>query len=189
MLNRHVSIVVVCMGVGFAPVAAAQHDMSMHAASASGALPTSSGQAAFATISEVVKMLEADSTTDWSKVNVEALRQHLIDMDAVTMRSTVQQHAVDGGIEAEVTGTGATAGAIKRMLSMHAMMLDQSAEYHATSTEIPNGVRFRVTAKNPSDARAVARIRGLGFAGLLTEGDHHARHHAAIARGEANPHR
>lgn len=186
MLNRRVSIVVVSIGIAFAPPAAAQHDVSMHAASA--ALPTSSGQAAFATISEVVRMLEADSTTDWSKVNVEALRQHLIDMDAVTMRSTVSQRTVNGGIEADVTGTGETAGAIKRMLSMHAMMLDQSAEYHATAAEIPSGVRFRVTAKNPSDARTVARIRGLGFAGLLTEGDHHARHHMAIARGEANPH-
>jgi hypothetical protein len=161
--------------------AAAQHDMSMHAAS--GPLPASSGQAAFATMSEIVRLLKADSTTDWSKVNLEAVRQHLIDMDAVTMRSTVRQHNVDGGIEADVTGTGATAGAIKRMLSMHAMMLDQMPEYRATSTEIPGGVRLRVTAKGSNDARAVAQIRGLGFAGLLTEGDHHAPHHMALARG------
>src|SRR6266567_1882151 len=93
--------------------AAAQHDMSMHAAS--GAVPTSSGQAAFATIAEVVRLLKADSATDWSKVNIEALRQHLIDMDAVTMRSTVRQHNIDGGMEADVTGSGATTGAIKRM--------------------------------------------------------------------------
>jgi hypothetical protein len=74
------------------------------------------------------------------------------------------------------------------MLSMHAMMLDQSAEYHASTTGIAGGIRFRVTAKDPNDARAVAQIRGLGFAGLLTEGDHHARHHMAVARGEMNPH-
>jgi hypothetical protein len=167
-------------------VAVARHDMSMHTMPA--ALPTSSGQAAFATISEVVRMLEADSTTDWSKVNIEALRQHLIDMDAVTMRSTVRQRNVEGGIEADVTGTGATAGAIKRMLSMHSMMLDQSADYHATAVEIPGGVRFRVTAKGADSSHVVARIRGLGFAGLLTEGDHHARHHMAIARGDVSPH-
>jgi hypothetical protein len=167
-------------------VAMAQHDMSMHGMPAT--LPTSSGQAAFATISEVVRMLEADSTTDWSKVNIEALRQHLIDMDAVTMRSVVQQRNVEGGMEADVTGTGATAGAIKRMMAMHSMMLDQSAEYHATTVEIPGGVRFRVTAKGADSSQVVARIRGLGFAGLLTEGDHHARHHMAIARGDVNPH-
>ena len=186
MLDRRVSSFVVCVLLLSSRVAAAQHDMSVH--TTSGPMPVSSGQAAFATISEVVRLLKADSTTDWSKVNIEALRQHLIDMDAVTMRSTVRQHNVEGGMEADVTGTGATAGAIKRMLSMHAMMLDQSAEYHATTAEIPGGIRLRVTAKDPKDARTVAQIRGLGFAGLLTEGDHHARHHMALARGEMNPH-
>jgi len=161
--------------------AAAQHDMAMHAAA--GPIPTSAGQAAFAAIAEVVRLLKADSATDWSKVDIEALRRHLIDMDAVTMRSTVRQHNVDGGMEADVTGTGETVGAIRRMLSMHAMMLDQTAEYRSTSTEIPDGVRFRVTAKDVKDARAVAKIRGLGFAGLLTEDDHHAPHHLALARG------
>lgn len=181
MLSRRVWSFVVGVVLPVAG-AAAQHDMSMHAAT--GPVPTSSGQAAFATISEVVRLLKADSTTDWSKVDIEALRRHLIDMDAVTMRSTVRQHNVDGGMEADVTGTGGTVGAIRRMLSMHAMMLDQMAEYRATSTEIPNGIRFRVTAKDAKDARAVAQIRGLGFAGLLTEGDHHAPHHMALARGK-----
>jgi len=50
------------------------------------------------------------------------------------MRSTVRQHNVDGGMEADVTGTGETVGSIRRMLSMHAMMLDQTAEYRSTST-------------------------------------------------------
>jgi hypothetical protein len=180
MFSRRVWIFVVGVVI---PVsgAAAQHDMSTHAAA--GPVPTSAGQAAFATIAEVVRLLKADSATDWSKVDIEALRRHLIDMDAVTMRSTVRQHNVDGGMEADVTGTGETVGAIRRMLSMHAMMLDQTAEYRSTSTEIPDGVRFRVTAKDVKDARAVAQVRSLGFAGLLTEGDHHARHHMAIARG------
>ena len=187
MMNRRFSRATMLTLLLSSRVVLAQHDMSMHNMAA-GPMPTSSGQAAFATMSEVVRMLKADSTTDWSKVNIEALRQHLIDMDAVTMRSVVKQHNVDGGMEADVTGTGTTTGSIKRMLSMHSMMLDQSAEYHAVATDIPNGMRFRVTAKDPTDARTVAQIRGLGFAGLLTEGDHHARHHMALARGAMNPH-
>src|SRR5512146_836108 len=55
------------------------------------ALPTQPGQAAFGAISEIVRMLEADSTTDWSRVNIEALRQHLIDMDDVIMHAAVVQ--------------------------------------------------------------------------------------------------
>jgi hypothetical protein len=38
-----------------------------------------------------VAILRADSTTDWTKVDIEGLRQHLIDMDDVTMRATVRQ--------------------------------------------------------------------------------------------------
>ena len=34
-----------------------------------------------------MRILEADPTTDWSKVNIGALREHLIDMDEVTMRA------------------------------------------------------------------------------------------------------
>jgi hypothetical protein len=151
-------------------------------------LPTSPGQAAFGAIAEVVRMLDADPNTDWSRVNVEALRQHLIDMDEVTMRAVVTQRNVPGGLEMEVTGTGLAADAIKRMAINHSRMLDEQADYHASAQEIANGARITVTAKQPSDARMVARIRGLGFAGLMTEGDHHAAHHLALARGDADPH-
>jgi len=40
-----------------------------------------------------------------------------------------------------------------------------------------------VTTKNPSDSALVARIRGLGFFGMLAEGEHHSMHHMALARG------
>lgn len=168
--------------------ATAQHDMSGEhhmAMSAAGSMP---GQAAFGAIAEVVRILEADSTTDWSRVNIEALRQHLIDMDDVVMRSSVEQRAIPGGVMLTVTGPGRTAGAIKRIAVNHVRMLDESAAYTAHADPLPNGARITVTAKNPSDQRMVARIRGLGFAGLLTEGEHHAAHHLAIARGDANPH-
>lgn len=149
---------------------------------------TSPGQAAFGAIRDVVRVLEADPATDWSKVNLEALRQHLIDMDDVTMRSEVVQQPIAGGLQMDITGAGRTAGAIRRMLASHAAMLDGSAQYRASASEIPNGMRLTVTSKNPGDAKAVARIRGLGFAGLLTEGDHHASHHIALARGDAMAH-
>jgi hypothetical protein len=142
------------------------------------------GQAAFATIREVVRTLEADPNTDWSKVNIEALRQHLIDMDDVTMQSVVAQREIPGGFEADVTGSGRTVGAIRRMTKNHAAMLDAGSDYRASATDIPGGARVRVVARNQSDARAVSRVRGLGFAGILTEGDHHPMHHLALARGE-----
>jgi hypothetical protein len=177
---------VLVASVLLAGTAAAQHDMSAHAG---GPLPAFPGQAAFTTIGQVVAILKADSSTDWSKVNLDALREHLIDMDDVVMHASVAKKDVAGGIEARVTGTGRTVQAIRRMLTNHAAMLDQDPLYHAVATDIPNGVRLTVTSKDAKDTARVAVIRGLGFAGLLAEGDHHPRHHLAIARGDAMAHK
>lgn len=153
-----------------------------------GPKPTQPGQAAFGAISEVVRMLKADPSTNWDKVDIEALRQHLIDMDDVMMHSDVSQRNVPGGVELTVTGSGRTADAIKRIAVNHTRMLDLDNDYHASAVERSNGALITVTAKNANDSRMVAQIRGLGFAGLMTEGDHHAAHHLAIARGDADPH-
>jgi len=161
------------------PIGAQEHVMAASA---------SPGQAAFGAIRDVVRTLESDPKTDWSKVNLEALRQHLIDMDDVTMRSEVVQRPIAGGLQMDITGAGRTTFAIRRMITSHGAMLDQSTDYHASVVEIPNGTRLTVTSRNPEDAKAVARIRGLGFAGILTEGDHHAQHHIALARGDAMAH-
>jgi hypothetical protein len=151
-------------------------------------MPTVPGEAAFGAISEVVRILSADPNTDWSKVNIEALRQHLIDMDDVMMHSTVAQREIPGGAEFRVTGRGRTADAIKRMALDHFRVLDGESEYRASATALPDGALITVTAQKVSDERTVARVRGLGFAGLLTEGDHHPMHHIALARGESMMH-
>lgn len=150
-----------------------------------GPMPTSAGQAAFGAIGEVVRLLKADPATVWSSVNIEALRQHLIDMDELTMRSTVTQRPVTGGLEIVITGAGRTADAIKRMATNHGKMLGLMPEYAVKAVTLDNGARLTVTARTAADARTVALIRGLGFAGLFTEGDHHAPHHLLLARGAA----
>lgn len=146
------------------------------------------GQAAFAAIAAVVGILNADSTTDWSKVNLEALRQHLIDMDNITMRSQVRPVQVAGGLTMTITGTPPVAAAIQRMVGMHAMMLRMEGGMAAKADKMPTGMRLTVTAKDLTDARLVARIRGLGFIGLMTEGEHHQMHHLMVARGEKMTH-
>jgi hypothetical protein len=44
-------------------------------------VPQLSGQDAFGAIQEIVGMLEADPATDGSKVDIDALRDHLLDMN------------------------------------------------------------------------------------------------------------
>jgi hypothetical protein len=150
-----------------------------------GGAPTMPGQDAFGAIAEIVRILEADPATDWSKVDIERLRQHLIDMNEVMLRAAVKQTPVPDGLAMEVTGTGRTEQAIRAMVVPHAVELDRMPEWSARTELIAGGVRLIVATKKPEDPKVLARIRGLGFAGLITEGAHHQRHHLAMAKGEA----
>jgi hypothetical protein len=172
------------MPQGAMPGAAMQHHQHTAGMTATGE-PTQPGQEAFGTIAEVVRILDADPKTDWTKVDLERLRQHLIDMNEVVLHSEVKQTSVPGGLEMDITGTGRTEQAIRVMLVPHATELDRMPAYAARTETIPGGIRLTVTAKNSADARVVARLRGLGFIGLLTEGGHHGPHHLAMAKGEA----
>jgi hypothetical protein len=82
-------------------------------------VPTMLGQDAFGSIQEVVQMLQADPATDWSKVNIAALREHLIDMNEVTLRAVASERMLDNGIEITVSGESRTLAAIKRMVPAH----------------------------------------------------------------------
>jgi hypothetical protein len=75
-------------------------DAGMHGATTTPTLP---GQDAFGAIQEVVGILDADPKTDWSKVDLEALRQHLIDMNEVTLKADAAPKQIDGGLEIAVT--------------------------------------------------------------------------------------
>ena len=57
---------------------------------------------AFGAIAEIVRILEADPTTDWAKVDLERLRQHLIDMNEVVLHSLVRQTPIAGGLAMEI---------------------------------------------------------------------------------------
>jgi hypothetical protein len=147
--------------------------------------PTFPGQDAFGAIAEVVQLLDADPKTDWSRVDLERLRQHLIDMNEVVLRAEVKTSSMPGGLVMDVTGVGRTESAIRAMLIPHATELDQMPGLAAKTEVIPGGVRLTVMARDAEDAKAVARIRGLGFIGLLSLGAHHQPHHLAMARGQA----
>jgi len=67
-----------------------------------------------------VQKLEADPATYWSKIIIGILRQHLIDMDEVTLRAFASERALDNDLEVAVTGEGRTLAAIKRMIPAHA---------------------------------------------------------------------
>lgn len=143
--------------------------------------PTAPGQGAFGALQQIVQILEADPHTDWSKVNLDALRAHLIDMDRVTLDAHAVVRHIPGGNRITVTGTGRTLVAIQRLLPEEAMHLNGMHGWRLAATRIRDGVILTVTTR---DTKQVAMIRGLGFAGILASGDFHPRHHLEIARGE-----
>jgi hypothetical protein len=146
------------------------------------------GQAVFAAVSEIVRLLEADPMTDWGRVDLERLRQHLLDMHAVAMQSRVAASWVPGGEQWRVTGAGAAAGAIRRMTRDHAAMVEAEGAVRVLRQEVPGGVLLTVTARDPSDKALVRKIRALDFIGFMASGTHHQMHHLALARGQAHAH-
>lgn len=144
------------------------------------------GNAAFATIQEAVRALEADPSTDWSKVDLEALRQHLIDMQHFTLDAVVvSREEIDGGLRVTVTGDSPEATAsIQRAVRAHAPALAMETGWSATGSVDGDRAILQVTTSDPAD---VARIRGLGYIGLMASGAHHQLHHWAIVHGQ-NPH-
>jgi hypothetical protein len=143
--------------------------------------PTMPGQDTFGAIQEVVRILDADPKTDWSKVDLEALRQHLIDMNEVTLRADAAPKQIDGGLEIAVTGTGRTLVAIQRMAPAWAQTMDGHQGWSTKVAPLPNGELLTVTATDPKE---IQHIRGLGFSGLLVSGSMHQPHHLAMAKGE-----
>jgi hypothetical protein len=156
-------------------------DMTGPAAVQQAGIPTEPGQAAFGAIQQIVEMLQADPRTDWSKVDVDALRRHLIDMDEVTLWASTQKETIENGLRIKVTGSGRTLEAIRRMVPDHAREIDGRNGWTVRTTALPEGVELIVTAVNPAD---VTKIRALGFMGIMVQGGHHQLHHLAMARGE-----
>lgn len=155
---------------------------------ASAASPlTAPGNGAFAAIQEVVQRLLADPDTDWGRVNLEALRQHLADMYHFTLNVHVmEQRPIEGGVEFIVRPTTPdAAGSLERLFSAHPAILKQESGWDMRSTKNRDGSHTaQVTSGHADD---VAKIRGLGYIGLIAYGEHHQAHHWQMATG-VDPH-
>ena len=152
--------------------------------------PEEVGQDAFAALAEMKALLESNPNTDWTRVDLGALREHLVDMNRVVLDSETRQRNIEGGFEAVITGEGRTLEAILRMVPAHARFggrqpdLDISVEPLPEGDPQGKGLKLRVTT---TDTSSVDRLRGLGFFGFLVSGDHHRPHHLAMASGSGHP--
>jgi hypothetical protein len=153
---------------------------SMHGMMTEGALPQETGQAAFAAIQEIVAMLNADPATDWSTVDIEALRQHLIDMNNVTLGAEVKTQQLGDSIQFRVSGEGVVIESIKRMVVAHAVTMNGVDGWTYVAEPLATGASITVT---PPDAASMIKLHALGFIGIMTIGMHHQQHHWMLAKG------
>ena len=142
---------------------------------------TQPGQSAFGAIQEVVERLASNPNTDWSHVNISALRDHLIDMDEVTLHAAIREQPAPNGMRYIVTGAGRTREAIQHMVIGHAQSMGDAVHWTMTAERSDSGAIVTVTAKQPSD---LPEIRALGLLGMMAEGAHHQVHHWFLATGE-----
>ena len=180
---------VICFGP-LAANGAVADDMNMmnhagHEGPAMGVMPTEPGQSAFAAIAEIVGILRADPETDWSKVDIDRLREHLVDMDELTLNAHVETSSDDRRVTFHVSGEGRTRRAIQDMVPAHASFLasDMAMQAHAEVTD--DGAILVLTADNADQLR---QYKALGFFGVMALGAHHQAHHMALARGIGDPH-
>jgi len=85
------------------------------------------------------------------------------------------------GIIATATGDAQTLASLQRMVPAHAAQLAQDERWVVAAEVDDDAVTLRLTSDDPA---VVARIKGLGFFGLMASQDHHRAHHLMIARGE-----
>ncbi|WP_298260937.1 hypothetical protein [uncultured Litoreibacter sp.] len=161
---------------------AASNAMAQHAHTSGS--PNEAGQSQFAAISEIVTLLRDDTDTDWTQVDIKALRDHLVDMDNVTTKVLVERR-VDGlGVTFKVTGDEVVAESIRRMVLAHSPMLQRSSDWTFIAEEVGGGASMLVQTASEEELN---QVLGLGFFGLMTVGAHHQQHHLMIAAGQS-PH-
>ncbi|HUP23019.1 MAG TPA: hypothetical protein VNB06_08765 [Thermoanaerobaculia bacterium] len=153
----------------------------MHAGKSTDGSLQEPGQAVFGALREVLERLEADPATDWSRVDLDALRDHLVQMDLLFREARVSREVLDDGMRFVVDGSESVLSAAKAMGAMHARALAEELPSWLVRVEPRAGdVVFEVRSSDPAQQ---AKIRALGFSGLLTFGAHHAPHHWALATG------
>lgn len=156
---------------------------SSDSAASASAVPTQPGQGAFAAIQEIVEILESDPSTDWTVVDIEALRQHLADMNNVTLGADVTSSETDGGMRFVISGAGEVSASIRRMVIAHAATMNGGGDWTFSAEPTEIGAILTVGVP-PSD---LPKLKALGFIGVMTRGMHHQEHHLMIARGH-HPH-
>lgn len=142
--------------------------------------PTETGQAAFAAMAEIVEMLDNDPSTDWSSVNIDVLRDHLVDMERLTTDAVVTRAKNGDTITFSITGPVSALAAARRMVPAHADQLATNLGWNVETKVSGDAVKLNI---EPNEAVFAEKIWALGFFGIMATGAHHQPHHLGMAMG------
>lgn len=148
-------------------------------------VPGETGQSAFAAVAEIVAMLEADPKTDWSRVDITALREHLVDMDQLMLGAEASASFSDHTAVFSIRGDGPVLRAIQAMVPAHAIELSRIDGWDTSTTTTEDGAALKIAVTREGE---LAKIKALGFFGVMALGAHHQPHHLAMARGDMGTH-
>lgn len=162
-------------------LAANDHDAHSAHKTTTGSVPQEPGQSAFAAIAEIVAILNNDPETNWAKVDITALRNHLVDMEMLTTEAKYTVKEIEGRIEYEVFGSKRAVEAASRMVPAHAQELSKMADWQITVETLDRNVKMIV---QPTETNPITKIKALGFFGIMATGAHHQTHHLAMATGK-----
>ncbi len=147
---------------------------------------TMPGNDAFGAIQELTAILLVDPETDWRRVNLEALRVHLADMENMTLRvDVVEQSETPAGVRVVIEPQDErTLASLRRVFAAHPAQLAAETGWTMSVLEENGCFILTIETENPNE---IEMIRGLGYIGAMAIGEHHKIHHRMIATG-ANPH-
>lgn len=177
-----ITLAIFCAAPGFAQ---SLHDNSSAIQHSNSAVPrklpqaSEPGQGAFASIAEIVQILRQDSDTDWEQVDLNRLRTHLIDMDALVTLSDVVQANIDHGVKISIDREGREGEAASRMVPAHGPVLKSETGWESQVEMNDSVITWTVTSVSEAHI-----IQALGFYGLMAVGNHHAPHHLALAQSK-----
>jgi len=144
------------------------------------------GNDIFGTIQELISKLSNDPNTNWEKVNIEILRQHLLDMNDMTFNvELISQRAIKNGVESIIKAkTKRSEEALERIFQAHPSQLKKETNWDMHVLKNNGQYILSTTTTNQKD---IPKIRALGYIGLMAIGSHHQKHHLLMATG-GNPH-
>lgn len=144
------------------------------------------GNAIFGTIQEVIKNLESDPNTNWEKVDIEGLRQHLIDMENFTTGvDVVSQENIEKGAQIVIRAKSEEAHqSLTRALKAHPSMMESETGWTMDVKQNKELFTLIIETNKPEE---VVKLRAFGYIGIMAQGDHHQVHHWMMASG-SNPH-